>query len=173
MCVANALAEAQGAAMDAVCAGNSGNDGVDQAEAAVTVAVPIETDIRFHLIEHSPDVTNHSPGAVRRRVTNRVADGDALRTLLDRGAEQSTQRLWLRAGRVFGDVHDGKLVLTSEPHGVARVVDHLLDRPALGVLPDRTGSDEGGHFNGDAHTLRDFNDGSDIELECASLTERL
>src|SRR5919201_5239240 len=168
MCVDNALAEAQGAAMDAVCAGNSGDDGVDQAEAAVAMAVPIEADIRFHLIEHSPDVTNHSPGAVRRRVTNRVADGDALRPLLDRSAEQSTQRLWLRAGRVFGDVHDGKLVLMSEAHGVSRVVYPLLDGPPLGVLPDRTGSDEGCHFNRNADALRDFNDRTDVDLERAS-----
>ena len=129
--------------MDAVGAGDGRHDGIDQSEAAVAMAMPVEADLWLHLVEHLPDVAHHRARAVRGGVTDGVADRDPLRALLDGGAEEAAKRLRLRSGRVFRDVHDRQLVLAGEADGVSRVVDHLLDGPSLGVLPDGAGADEG------------------------------
>ena len=102
-----------------------------------------------------------------------VADGDARGALLDRGAEESSKRLRLCPGGVLGDVEHGQLVLAGEANRLARVVDHLVDRPSLGVLANGARTDEGGHFDRNPDLLRDIHDGADVDLERARRAERL
>ena len=64
-------------------------------------------------------------------------------------------------------------MLSGEAHGLARVVHHLLDRPAFGVLANRTGADERRDFDWDADALRDLDHRPDIDLERARRAERL
>ena len=139
--------------MDAVGAGHGGLDGIDHAEAAVAVAVPVESDARFHLVQHPADVADDRAGAIGGRVADRVADRDARRAFFDRRAEEAAQRLRLRPGRVLRDVEHRQFVLAREADGLAGVVHHLLDRPALGILPDRAGTDEGSDLDRDADSL--------------------
>src|SRR5260370_17245378 len=155
MRVAHALAETERAAVDPVGAGDGRLDRIDDAEATVTVAMPIEADVGFHLVQHAADVADHSSRAFRRRVDHGIADRATRRAFLDRGTEKSAKRLGLRPGRVLRDVEHGQLVLAREANGLARVVYHLLDRPALGVLPNRTGTDETANLDRDPTSLRD------------------
>src|ERR1700686_2599347 len=124
--------------MDAVVARDGRLEGIDDAETAVAVAVPVQANVGLHFVQHLADVANDRAGAVWRRVAEGVAHGKAPRALLDRGSKESTKRVGLRAGGVLGDVEDRQLVLSGEADGFARVVHHLVDRPALGVLPNRT-----------------------------------
>src|SRR5260370_36647640 len=165
MRVAHALAETERAAVDPIGAGDGRLDRIDDAEAAVAVAVPVEGDLGFDLVQHAADVADHSARAFRRRVAHGIADRDTRRAFLDRGAEKSAKRVGLRPGRVLRDVEHGQLILSSEAHGLAGVVDHLLDRPALGVLANRAGSDKRSHLNGDADSLRDLDPRPDVALE--------
>src|SRR6202162_1247943 len=64
-------------------------------------------------------------------------------------------------------------MLAGKTHGVAGVVDPLLDGPALGVLANRTGADEGRDLDRDADALRDLDHRLDIALERARGAERL
>src|SRR5437764_2088421 len=64
-------------------------------------------------------------------------------------------------------------MLVGKANGLTRVVDHLLDGPALGVLPDRAGADEGRDLDRDTDALRDLDHRPDIALEGARGTERL
>ena len=171
--VADALAQAERATVDPVGAGNGRLDGIDDAEAAIAVAVPVEADVRFHLVQHPADVADHRTGAIGRRVADRVADRDARRAFFDCRAEEAAQRIRLRPGGVLRDVEHWKFVLPREAHGLARVVHHLLDRPAFGVLPDRAGTDEGGHLDRDADSLRDLDHRTDVELERSRRAEGL
>src|ERR1700674_2408607 len=162
MGVADALAKTERAAMDAVGTRNGRLDGIDDAETAIAVAVPVKANAGFHLLQHLPDVADDGAGAVRRRVAHGIADRDARRALLDGGTKESTKRLGLRPGRVLGDVEHRQLVLSREADGLARVVDHLVDRPAFGVLPDRAGTDEGRDLDRDADPLRDLDHRPDV-----------
>ena len=173
MRVADALAEPERAAMDPVGAGEGRINGIDDAKPAVAVAVPVEPSVRLHLVQHPSHVADHGPDPVGRRVANRVADGDPRRPLLDRRAEQLAKRFGLGPGGVFGDVEHRQPLLVGKAHGLAGVVNHLLDGPALGVLPDRTGADEGRDLDGDADPLRDLDHRLDVALEGARGTERL
>src|SRR2546423_2156574 len=55
--VTDTLPETERATMDAVGAGNGRFDGIDNAESAIAVPVPVEADGGFHLVQHPPDVT--------------------------------------------------------------------------------------------------------------------
>jgi len=79
----------------------------------------------------------------------------------------------LRPGGVLGNVEHRKFVLSCEADGLARVVDHLVDRPAFGILPNRTRSDESGHLDRDADSLRDLDHRTDVDLERARRAEGL
>ena len=153
MRIADALPQAECAPMDAVRARDGRHDGVDQAEATVAVPMPVEPDAGLHLIEHLADVADDRARAIWSRVTDGVANRDPLRSLPDGGAEKTPKRLWLGPGRVFGYIHDRQLILAGEADRVARVVNHLLDGPTLGILPDGAGADEGGDLNWDADAL--------------------
>src|SRR2546430_8532459 len=143
MRVADPLSKAERTAVDAVGAGDGRHDGIDQSEAAVAMAMPVEADLRLHLVEHLPDVAHHRAGAVWGGVTDGVADRDPLGALLDGGAEEAAKRLRLRSGRGFRDVHDRQLVLAGEADGGFLVVDHFLAGSSPGVLADWGGGDEG------------------------------
>ena len=65
------------------------------------------------------------------------------------------------------------LMLVGKANGLTSVVDHLLDGPALGVLPDRAGADEGRDLDRDTDPLRDLDHRPDIPLEGARGAERL
>src|SRR5207247_10084058 len=93
--------KAERTAVDAVGAGDRRHDGVDQPEAPVAVPVPVEADVGLHPVEHLPDVTHHGARAVRGGVTDGVADRDALRSLLDGGAETPAKPLRLPPARGF------------------------------------------------------------------------
>src|SRR6202011_397429 len=173
MGVADALAKTERAAMDAVGARNGRLDGIDDAETAIAVAVPVKANAGFHFVQHPSDVADDGAGARRRRVADRIADCDARRALLDRGAKELTERLGLRPGRVLGDIEHGQLVLPRETDGLARVVDHLVDGPAFGVLANRTGTDERRDLDRDADPLRDLDHRPDVDLERSCRAERL
>src|ERR1700693_560204 len=64
-------------------------------------------------------------------------------------------------------------MLAGKAHGLTGVVDHLLDGPALGVLANRTGADEGRDLDRDADALRDLDHRTDIALERARGAQRL
>src|SRR5258707_10155710 len=64
-------------------------------------------------------------------------------------------------------------MLAGKTHRLAGVVDHLVDGPALGVLANRTGADEGRDLDRDAHPLRDLDHRLDVALERARGAERL
>src|SRR5205823_6687784 len=106
MRIADALPQAECAAVDPVRARNGRHDGVDQAEATVAVPMPVEPDLGLHLVEHLADVADDRARAIWSRVTDGVANRDPLRSLLDGGAEKAAKRFWLGPGRVFSDIHD-------------------------------------------------------------------
>ncbi len=153
MRVADALAQAERAAMDPVGAGDGRLDGIDDAQASVAVSVPVEADVGFHFIEHPADESDDGVRALRRRVSNGIANRDASGAFLDRRTEKAAKCLGLRTGGVLGDVEHGQRVLSGVAHGFSRVVDHLLDRPAFGVLANRTRADEGGDLDRNADSL--------------------
>ena len=153
MCVADALAQAEGAPMDAVRARDGRHDRVDQAKAAVAVPMPVQSHVGLHLIEHLTDVADDRTRSIWGRVTDGVANRDPLRSLLDGGAEKMAKRLWLGPGRVFRDIHDRQLIVAGEADRVARVVNHLLDGPTLGILPDGARTDEGCDLDWNADAL--------------------
>src|SRR2546421_7713544 len=106
-------------------------------------------------------------------MANRIADGNSCRPFIDGRPKETAQRLGLSPGRVLGDVENRQPAFSRKPHSISRVIDHLLDRPAFGVLADRTGPDEGGNLDWDADLLGDLHHRADIDLEGASGAERL
>ena len=171
--IADAFSEPESTPVDAVGARHHGHDGVDQPESTVTVAVPVDADRRVHLLGHGLDVADHRAHAVGRRMANRVADADALGPFFDGGAVEPSERVGVGAGGVLGDVHDRQTVLAGKANGIPRVVNHLVDRPALGVLTDWARADEGRHLDRDADPLGDLDDRLDVRLERARGAERL
>src|SRR5439155_22973475 len=129
--------------MDAVRARDGRHDRVDQAKAAVAVPMPVQSHVGLHLIEHLTDVADDRTRPIWGRVADGVANRDPLRSLPDGGAEKTPKRLWLGPGGVFRDIHDWQLVVAGEADRVARVVDHLLDCPNLGILPGWARTGEG------------------------------
>src|SRR3989440_2636520 len=156
MRIADPLPKAERTAVDAVGAGDGRHDGIDQSEAAVAMAMPVEADLRLHLVEHLPDVAHHRARAVWGGVTNGVADRDPLGALFDGGAEEAAKRLRLRSGRVFRDVHDRQLVLAGGAAGGSSGGRPPLHGPSRGGLPDRAGPDEGRDLDRNPDPLRNL-----------------
>jgi hypothetical protein len=66
------------------------------------------------------------------------------------------------ARRVLGDVHHPQTLLHREPDGLFGGLLQELDRPALGVLADRAGADEGTALDRDAGPLNSLGNRPDI-----------
>src|ERR1700694_4959876 len=64
-------------------------------------------------------------------------------------------------------------MLARQAHRLACVLPILLVSPALGVLANRTGADEGRDLDWDANTLRDLDHRPDVALEGARRAQRL
>jgi len=171
--VADALAQAERAAMNPVGAGQGRLDSIDDTQASVAVAMPVEPGVRLHLIQHPSHEADHGASAVGRRVANGIADRDPRRALLDGRAEQLTKRVGLGPGGVFGDIQHRQLIPAGKTHRLASVADHLLDGPAFGVLPNWTRADEGRDLDRDTDALRDLDHRLDIALEGAGRAKRL
>ena len=109
---------------------------VDDGEPAVAVPVPVEPDRLAALAHHLEREAHQVRGPTRRGVPHGVAQAEPLRAAPDRGQEQLAQRRGMGAHRVLGDVHDRQPVRDREPDGLLGVLEHHLERPVLGVLPD-------------------------------------
>src|SRR5207247_317969 len=95
--VADALPDAARRAVHAVGARLERGDGVDYAETAIAVAVPVDLDRGVHALDdaaHEADEIAHAP---RRGVADGVADADPLRPRLDGRGVKLLHVLRLRA----------------------------------------------------------------------------
>ena len=157
--------------MDPRGAGLDGRESVRQPQPPVAVAMPIHP----YVLARRPDdlldyEADQGTRAVGSGVAHRVCHAEPARSPLDRAAVQRTQRLGSRAHRVLGHEHDGQTLSHRERHRLLGHVEHLVERPVLGVLPDRGAPDEGAGLNREAYALGDLGDGSYVGHDRASGT---
>ena len=72
------------------------------------------------------------------------------------------QRVGIGAGRVLGDVHHRQPFAHREGDRLLGQPQQLVERPALGVLPDRARADERAALDRHAGALRDLGDRPDV-----------
>src|SRR5207249_3864773 len=101
-------------------------------------------------------------------MADRIREAYACRAAVDRRAVQRLERFGLRAGRVFGHVHDREAVLHGIRHGFFGRAEDLVQRPILGVLPYWRGADEGGGLDGDPDLFGNPDDRLDVRDHRAS-----
>src|SRR5919107_1715905 len=118
--VADALADAQGRAVNLVGPALDGGDGVDDPEAAILVAVPVEAHAAALLFDDLPDEAHDRARAVGRGVADGVADADGARARAYRGRVERAYGLGVGARRVLGDEHDGQALAHGEGHSLLR-----------------------------------------------------
>ncbi len=150
--------------MDAVGPGFQRGDGVEHAEAAVGVAVPVDFDVRVDAVAQGDDEADEVAHAPRRGVADGVADADAHGARVHRRGVERLDLFRLGPDGVLGDVHDRDAVLRGEANSLSRLPDHPVKVPLLGELPDRRGADEEVGLDGDADALGDVDDGTDVVL---------
>ena len=160
--VACALADSEGGAVDAGGARLDGDQGVDQAQAAIAVAVPVDPDVDSFLLGDALHEGDQTTDPRRGHVSAGVADAEALRSRVDGRAVEGAQGVGVRAGRVLGDEHDGHVLLDREGHRLGGELDHAIQLPVLGVEADRARADEGADLDRRPDLLLDLGGGLDV-----------
>lgn len=129
--VSRPLADAERRRMDTAGAGLGRREGVREGETAVVVAVPVDPDFPGVARDELADERDERRGAPRRRVPRRVAEADARRARVDRGAHELGERLGPCARRVLGDERRGEAERARPRDGGRGEPARQLGVPAL------------------------------------------
>ena len=157
--VAAAFPHPQRGAVQLVHPGQRGGDGVDGAQTAVVVAVPVDLHVLAGVRRHLAHVAHDGPRPRGNGVAHGVGDGDAPRPRPDGRGVEGADRLRGGPGGVLGDEHHGEAVPHAEPDRLLGVAHQLGQVPGLGVEADGARPHEHGHLDGHAGLLRDVGDG--------------
>jgi hypothetical protein len=170
--VADALADAHRRAVQARGARFHRSQAVDDGEVAIAMAVPVDPDAAAAFVDDRFDEARDRGRARGRRVSDRVGDAHALGAGANRRRVQLPERIRRRARRVLRHVHDGQALADRERHRLLGQPQQLLERPVLGVLPDRARPDERAGLDLESSPLRDLDDRLDVAHERAGRTIR-
>ena len=162
--VADALADAQGRAVNLIRAALDGRNRVDDAEAAVLMPVPVKSDALALLLDNLLDEADDRARPVGRGVAHGVADADGARAAAYGGRVECADGFGVGARSVLGDEHDGQALACGEGDGLLGELQELVERPALGEEAYEGGAEEGAGLDCDSGALRDFGDGADVVL---------
>ncbi len=145
--------------------GFDSGEGVRDIEPAVTMSVPIDTDLVRDIelgqqVFDPGDEVNHTPW---HRGAHRIAQTEALGAGIDGSGEQDPQVFGRGTDRVLGDVHDLEPLTDRELDRLPAVSQNVLDIPLFGVLTDRARADEHAGLDRYAGLLYDLGDRLDVD----------
>src|SRR5262245_1315639 len=98
---------------------NRGNR-IDNTQATVLMAVPVESNLFSLLKNDLSDEPGNRTGAVRSRMSYGIGNSQPGRTTLDRGREQRSNYCRTRTRRVFGRKQEGHSLFNTEFDGALR-----------------------------------------------------
>ena len=153
--VADALADAEAGAVDAVDAHRGGPQRGGDAQPTIVVSVPVELHASgAHRLDFAARERDELGHAVGRHVPGGVAEAESRGARVDRRAKEGAERVGVRSRRVLGDEAE------REPgaHGRFCRFTHAVDEerhvPPFGVVADRRAADEGVDLDRDPGALR-------------------
>src|SRR5205823_10432363 len=108
-----------------------GRNRVDDAEAAVLMTVPVESDPLALILDDFFNEADDRARPVRGGVADGVADADGARAAAYGGRVERAYGFGVGARRVLGDEHDGQALGDGEGDGLLGELQKFVERPAL------------------------------------------
>src|SRR6266516_1620771 len=135
---------------------------VDHAQAAVLMAVPVESHVFALLLNDALDESHNRAGAVRCRMAYGIAHADGASATANCRSVKGANCFRIRARRVFGDEHYRQALTDRKGNCVFRKFQKFVEGPLFGVKAYGRRTNEGAGFDRDADALRNFYDWRDV-----------
>ena len=143
---------------------------VRHAQAPVTVAMPVDTDVPTALVDEPAHERDDGADTIGSGVADGIGHTHTFGAGANRRRVEAPQRLGMRSRRVLGDVEDRQAFLDRERHRLLGGADQEINGPVLDILANLAGADEGGDLDPEARALGDVDDRLDVGGERARRT---